>query len=90
MILSVGIIGLVSISASPNGFPVHKKQAPKSRLLATFLKVRARLLRIPLKSAVGQSVVFTADRSLPVCPNKQTYSVSVAMSQRCHEPTSAV
>ncbi len=58
MILSVGIIGLVSISASPNGFPVYKKQAPKSRLLATFLKVRAGLLRIPLKSAVGQSRRF--------------------------------
>ena len=58
MILSVGIIGLVSIFRSPNGFPVYKKQAPKSRLLATFLKVRAGLLRIPLKSAVGQSRRF--------------------------------
>jgi hypothetical protein len=29
-------------------------------------------------------VVLTASQPLPVCPDKQTFSVSIGMSERCH------
>ena len=33
-------------------------------------------------------VVLTVQRSLPVFPEKQTFSVSVGMSQKCHSTKS--
>jgi hypothetical protein len=37
----------------------------------------------------GQTRRLTLDRSLPVYLDKQTFSVSIGMSQRCHERTCA-
>src|SRR3979409_1737334 len=37
-----------------------------------------------------KSAVLAVRRSLPVCPDEQTFSESIGMSQTCHERTHAL
>src|SRR6202040_810166 len=49
----------------------------------------SRIVRQGSMFVLGQKRLLTVGRPLPVYPYQQTFSGSVGMSQRCHNPTNA-